>query len=128
MGVFQSILEDDYNAVNERGMIEIEGDFTPVELVTSFFKESDVRASYNLRGKPTVLDRGYINDGSTNPRIPEKLAKVVDMYNQQIMGLVRGHKKYRLILFDMNSGELNRKGWIIFNTEHSQALWASSDF
>lgn len=132
INVFQEILREDFNAINEKGLISIEGDFTPKELVAALFnfQEESIQASLNGRANSTILDRGYINDGSDNPRVPEKLQKVIDMYNSQIMGLVRSSSTYKLFIFSIStndSGE-NKKGWIILNQLHNEALFGSSDF
>ena len=124
MGVFQDILTRDYEAFNNRGLIKIRGEYSPAELVNELFLAQGSRANWRVKAKSIILDRGYINDGTRNPRVPEKLQKVIDMYNGQIMGLVRSSTTYKLFIFSL--GEQDRKGWLILNRTHSEALFASS--
>tara|TARA_R110002072_G_scaffold534_6_gene3992 strand:+ start:168944 stop:169441 length:498 start_codon:yes stop_codon:yes gene_type:complete len=124
MAVFQDILERDYNAANIKGLIRIKGEFTVEDLVTLLFKSLDVTASWDNESRPTVLDRGYINDGSVAPRVPEKLQKVIDLYNSQIMGLVRSSPQYDLIVYAAEGRQI--QGWIIYNRESGEALYAAA--
>lgn len=130
MGVFQDVLTKDYGAVNEKGLIEITGDLEPKELVSEVFTtyHGNVVADFKVNARSTILDRGYINDGARNPRIPKKLQKIIDLYNSQIMGLANGSKIYRLIVFSIDqSNTSNKKGWILINKTYSQALYAAAE-
>ncbi|MCP4915063.1 MAG: hypothetical protein GY909_18235 [Oligoflexia bacterium] len=124
MGVFQDILTRDYGAANSKGLIRIKGKFTTEDLIVLLFKSIDVKTRWDDQSVSTILDRGYINDGSEFPRIPEKLQKVVDLYNTQIMGLVRGSENYQLLVFSVDGRQ--NQGWLIYNKETSEALYAYS--
>jgi hypothetical protein len=138
INVFQSVLRDDYQAINHKGLIALSGaedEIEPEAVVIQLFQrlfdpsfEGKVGASWKPRSRPTILDRGYINDGEENPRIPEKFQKVVDLYNSQIMGAVNGNRSYQLIIFTIDSETDNssKKGWIIFNKSLNEALFAAS--
>ena len=126
IAVFQDILMRDHEAINEKGLIKVTGEFTPTELASTLFNEPSTTASWKKTSRSTILDRGYINDGSSNPRVPVKIQKVIDLYNSQIMGLVNGSSTYKLMIFDMDRGDHNQKGWIIFNQKVGEGLYGAS--
>lgn len=124
MGVFQDVLTRDYGFANSKGLIRIKGEFTTEDLVVLLFKSVDVKTRWDEQSVSTILDRGYINDGSEFPRVPEKLQKVIDLYNSQIMGLVRGSQKYQLLIFSVDGRD--NQGWLIYNKETFEAIYAYS--